>query len=189
MVQLSHPRMTTGKTITLTVWTFADKVMSLLFNMLSKFVIAFLPRSKCLLISWLQSPSAVILDSWKMACYIFTILLFGPQCLMDCWSYILMNSQYKGNFFFFKERNALSYWTCLLYLQNKGERESEIEMPLKPPLTSGSSLFPVLQAHILVAGALLGICAGRCCCTEATKGKFLYQNLVKILASLRQNLM
>ena len=62
MVLLSHPYMTTGKTKALTIWTFAGKVMSLLFNMLSRFVIAFLPRSKCLLISWLQSPSAVILQ-------------------------------------------------------------------------------------------------------------------------------
>ena len=61
MVQLSHLYMTTGKTIALTIWTFVGKVMSLLFNTLSRFVIAFLPRSKCLLISWLQSPSAVIL--------------------------------------------------------------------------------------------------------------------------------
>ena len=61
-VQLSHPYMTTGKTIALTRWPFVDKVMSLLFNRLSRFVIAFLPRSKCLLISWLQSPSAVILE-------------------------------------------------------------------------------------------------------------------------------
>ena len=61
-VQLSHPYMTTGKTIALTRWTFEDKVMSLLFNMLSRLVITFLPRSKCLLISWLQSPSAVILE-------------------------------------------------------------------------------------------------------------------------------
>ena len=60
MVQLSHPYMTTGKTIALTRQTFLGKVMSLLFNMLSRLVIAFLPRSKCLLISWLQSPSAVI---------------------------------------------------------------------------------------------------------------------------------
>ena len=59
-VQLSHLYMTTGKTIALTVWIFADKVMSLLFNTLSRFVIAFLPRSKRLLISWLQSLSAVI---------------------------------------------------------------------------------------------------------------------------------
>ena len=62
IVQLSQPYMTTGKTIALTRWTFVGKVMSLLFNMLSRFVIAFLPRSKHLLISWLQSPSAVILE-------------------------------------------------------------------------------------------------------------------------------
>ena len=61
-VQLSHPYMTNGKTIGLTRWTFVDKVMSLLLNMLSKLVITFLPRSKRLLISWLQSPSAVILE-------------------------------------------------------------------------------------------------------------------------------
>src|SRR5574340_1013671 len=61
-VQLSHPYMTTGKTIVLTRLTFVDIVMSLLFNMLSKLVITFLPRSKCLLISWLQLPSAVILE-------------------------------------------------------------------------------------------------------------------------------
>ena len=62
MVQLSHPYMTTGKIIALTRWTFVGKVMSLLFNMLSRLVIAFLPRSKCLLISCLQPPSAVILE-------------------------------------------------------------------------------------------------------------------------------
>ena len=61
-VQLSHPYMTTGKTIALTRQTFVGKVMSLLLNMLSGLVITFLPRSKCLLISWLQSPSAVILE-------------------------------------------------------------------------------------------------------------------------------
>ena len=61
-VQLSHPYMTTGKTIALTRWTFVGKVMSLLFNMLSRLVRTFLPRSKRLLISWLQSPSAMILE-------------------------------------------------------------------------------------------------------------------------------
>ena len=66
MVQLSHPYMTTGKTIALTRRTFAGKVMSLLFNMLSRLVIAFLPKSKHLLISWLQSPSAVILEPRKI---------------------------------------------------------------------------------------------------------------------------
>ena len=65
IVQLSHPYMTTAKTIALTRWTFVDKVMSLLFNMLSRLVITFLPRSKCLLISWLQSPSAVMLKLQK----------------------------------------------------------------------------------------------------------------------------
>ena len=65
-VQLSHPYMTTGKTIALTRWTFVGKVMSLLFNMLSRLVITFLPRSKGFLISWLQSPSAVILKPQKI---------------------------------------------------------------------------------------------------------------------------
>ena len=65
IVQLSHPYMTTGKTIALTRWTYVDKVMSLLFNMLSRLVITFLPRSKRLFISWLQSPSTVILSPPK----------------------------------------------------------------------------------------------------------------------------
>ena len=62
IVQLSHPHMTTGKTIALTRWTFVGKVMSLLFNMLSMLVVTYLPRGKCILISWLQSPSAVTLE-------------------------------------------------------------------------------------------------------------------------------
>ena len=66
MVQLSRPYMTTGKTIALTRRTFVGKVLSLLFNMLSRFVVAFLPRSKHLLISWLHSPSAVILEPKKI---------------------------------------------------------------------------------------------------------------------------
>ena len=64
-VQLSHPYMTTGKTIALTRWTFVGKLMSLLLNMLSRLVITFFLKSKCLLISWLQSPSAVVLESLK----------------------------------------------------------------------------------------------------------------------------
>ena len=66
MVQLSHPYMTTLKTIALTIWTLVGKVMSLLFNMLSSLVIAFLPKSKHFFISWLQSPSAVILEPQKI---------------------------------------------------------------------------------------------------------------------------
>ena len=71
MVQLSHPYMTTGKTIALTRRTFVGKVMSLLLNMLSRLVITFLPRSKRLLISWLQSPSAVILEPRKIVSHYF----------------------------------------------------------------------------------------------------------------------
>ena len=73
MVQLSHPYTTTGKTTALIVWSFVGKVMSLLFNMLSRFVIAFLPRSKHLLNSWLQSPSTVILEPKKIKSIIVSI--------------------------------------------------------------------------------------------------------------------
>ena len=74
IVQLSHPYMTTGKTIALTGWTFVGKVMSLLFNMLSRLVITFLPRSKRLLTSWLQSPSAVILEPRKIKSFTVSIV-------------------------------------------------------------------------------------------------------------------
>ena len=77
MVQLPHLYMTTGKTIALTIWTFVSKVMSLLFNTLSRFVIAFLPRSNHLLISWLQSPSARILEPKKQViCHCFHLSLY-----------------------------------------------------------------------------------------------------------------
>ena len=77
MVQLSHPYMTTGKTIALIRWAFFGKVMSLLYNMLSRLIIAFLPRSKHLLISWLQSPSAVILEPPKIKS--FTVSIVSPS--------------------------------------------------------------------------------------------------------------
>ena len=76
-VQLSHPYMTTGKTMALTRQTFVGKVMSLLLNMLSRLVITFLPRSKRLLISWLQSPSAVILEPSKIKS--FTVCIVSPS--------------------------------------------------------------------------------------------------------------
>ena len=79
MVQLSYPYMTTIKTIDLTRWTFVGKVMSLLFNTLSRFVVAFLPRSKHLLISWLQSPSAVILEPKKIKS--ITVSIVSPYLL------------------------------------------------------------------------------------------------------------
>ena len=77
MVQLSHPYMTTGKTIALTKWTFVGQVMSLLFNMLSRLVIAYLPRSKRLLISWLQSTPVVILEPQKIKCV--TVSIASPS--------------------------------------------------------------------------------------------------------------
>ena len=77
MVQFSHPYITTGKIIALIMWTSVSKVMSLLFNMLSRLVIAFLPRSKRLLISWLQSPSAVILEPKKIKS--LTVFIVSPS--------------------------------------------------------------------------------------------------------------
>ena len=76
MVQLSHPHGTIGKTIVLIIWTFVNKVMSVLFNTLSRFIIAFLPRSKGLLIFWLQSLSAMILEPKKMKTYTVSIVSF-----------------------------------------------------------------------------------------------------------------
>ena len=89
IVQLSHPYMTTGKIITLTRWTFVGKVMSLLINLLSRLVITFLPRSRRLLISWLQSPSAVILEPRKI-----TSATVSPS--ID--TYVL--AKYKQTFYF-----------------------------------------------------------------------------------------
>ena len=77
MAQLSQPYMSARKTIALTIWNFVDKMMSLLFNMLFRFVIAFLPKSKHLLISWLQSLSAVILEAKKIK-YV-TVSIFPPS--------------------------------------------------------------------------------------------------------------
>ena len=81
--------MTTAKTIALTIWTFVSKVMSVLFNMLSRFVIAFLPRSKCLLVSWLQSPSEVILEPPKIKSVTVSIVspsiyheVMGPDAMI-----------------------------------------------------------------------------------------------------------
>ena len=101
-VQLSHPYMTTGKTIALTRRTFVGKVMPLLFGMLSRLVITFLPRSKCLLITWLQSPSAVILEPpQNKVCHCFHCFSFyllwsdGTRCH----DLSFLNVELKANFF------------------------------------------------------------------------------------------
>ena len=97
MVQLSHAYMTTGKTIALIIWIFVSIVMSLLFNTLSRFVAAFLPRSKCLLISWLQSPSAVIWEPKKIKSVTVSIVspsicheVVGPDALI----FVILNVEF-----------------------------------------------------------------------------------------------
>ena len=96
IVQLSHPYMTTGKTIALSRQTFVDKVMSLLFNMLSRLVITFLSRIKCLLISWLQSPSVVILEPPKISLSLFPLFpLYFPLCDgTRCHDFSFLNVQF-----------------------------------------------------------------------------------------------
>ena len=100
-VQLSHPYMTTRKTIALTRWTFGGKVMSLLFNMLSRLVIAFLPRSKHLLISWLQSPSAVILEPQKIKS--LTVSIVSPSICHEPSKQCKEDKHIKDNFMCFME--------------------------------------------------------------------------------------
>ena len=96
IVQISHPYMTTGKTIALTIWTFVGKVISLLFNMLLRLVIAFLPRSKGLLILWLQSLSAVILESKKINSV--TVYIVSPPVFhemgLDAMIFIFLNVEF-----------------------------------------------------------------------------------------------
>ena len=104
MVQLSHPYMTTGRSIALTRWTFASKIMSLLFNMLSRLVITFLPRSNCLLISWLQSPSAVILDPKKMKSVTVSIVspsIFHEVMRPDAMIFVFWMLSFKPTFSLF----------------------------------------------------------------------------------------
>ena len=101
IVQLSHPYMTTGNTIAVTIWTFVSKGMSLLFNMLSRLVIDFLPRSKHLLISWLDSPSAVILEPPKINCHCFHCFsIYLPWSHgTGCHDLSSLNVEFQANFF------------------------------------------------------------------------------------------
>ena len=96
ILQLSHPYMTTGKTIALTRWTFVGKAMPLLLKMLSRFVVAFLPRRKCLLISWLQSSSAVILERKKINYSLFPLFpyLFAMRWWDRCHNLGFLNVEF-----------------------------------------------------------------------------------------------
>ena len=98
---LTYPNMATGETIALILWTFAGKVASLLFNILSRFVIAFLPRSKCLSISWLQSPSTVILELRKVK--FVTASSFSPSIChevmgLDATILVVLNVEFQASF-------------------------------------------------------------------------------------------
>ena len=143
MVQLSHPYRTTGKTIALTRWTFVGKVTSLLFNTLSRLVIAFLPRSKRLLISWLQSPSAVILEPPKIKSVTVSIVcpaicheVMGPDAL------ILV----------FRMLNFKPALHSLLSLSSRGSSSSS--------LSSISVVsFPYLRLLIFLPAILIPACA------------------------------
>ena len=106
-VQLSHPYMTTGKTIALTRWTFVGKGISLLFNILSRLVITFLPRSKCLLISWLQSPSAVILEPRKIKSD--TVSTVSPSICLYKWFNLLPHCTKSFFIYIFSTITLLGY--------------------------------------------------------------------------------
>ena len=129
MVQLSHPNMTTGKTIALTRWTFVSKVMSLLYNTLSRLVISFLPRSKHLLISWLQPPSAVILEPRKMKSVTVSIVFssicqegMGPDAIISVfWMlgfYHIRLLYYSGTSLFVSSHLFRSWRKCIEASQN-----------------------------------------------------------------------
>ena len=94
MFQLSHPYVTTGKIIALTIWTFVGKVTSLLFNILSRFVIASLPRSKCLLILWLQSPSTVTLEPKKIKSLIVSLSICHEVMRLDVMNVEFLNVEF-----------------------------------------------------------------------------------------------
>ena len=110
MVQLSHPYMTTGKSMALPRWTFVDKVISPLFNMLSRLVIAFLPRSKRLLISWPQSPSVVILEPKEMVshCFHYSPSIFhevmGPDAMIFIFWMLIFKPTFSLSSFTFIKR-------------------------------------------------------------------------------------
>ena len=121
MVQLSHPHMTTRKTIALTRWSFVGKVMSLLFNMLSRLVIASLTRSKRLLISWLQSPSAVVLGPKKIKSGTVSIVspsicheVMGPDAMIFVSWMLNFKSTFSFSFFTFIKRLFSSSWVSAI---------------------------------------------------------------------------
>ena len=144
MVHLSHPYMTTGKTIAVIRWTFVSKVVSLLFNTLSRFVIAFLPRSKHLLISWLQTPSTVILEPKKRKSV--TASTFLPFYLP--WS---EGTGCHGSGIFIKSPGSILSVQMKNYSSNYGVHRIE-EMTVKPFL--GLDRGPMILSNSFGFGSL-----------------------------------
>ena len=117
MVPLLHPYKTTGKTVALTRWTFISKVLSLLFNMLSRFVIAFLPRSKYLWISWLQAPSSVILELTKIKSV--TVSIVFPSICHEVIRPDSMRFSFLFLFLFFWYWILASFFTLLIHFHQE----------------------------------------------------------------------
>ena len=155
MVQPSHPYMTTGKTIALTRQTYVDKVMSLLFNMLSGFVIAFLPRSKCLLISWLQSPSAVILEPKKIKSVTVSFVspsichkMMGPDAMFFIFWMLSFMSTFSLSSFTFIKRLFSSFSLSAIRVVSSAYLRLLLFLPaiLIPAYASSSPAFRVMYS-------------------------------------------
>ena len=150
IVKLSHPYMTIGKTIALTRWTFVGKVMSLLFNRLSRLVITFLPRSKRLLISWLQSPSAVLLEPPKIksptVCTVSPSIsheVMGPDAVILVFWILSFKSSFSFSSFTFIKRLFSSSSLCAIRVMSSAYLRLLIFLPaiLIPGCASSSLVF------------------------------------------------
>ena len=157
LVQLSHPYMTTGKNIALTIWTSVGKVMFLFFNILSRFVIAFLPRHKCLLISWLQSPSAVILEPKNIKSVTFPLFphLFAMKwwdrmpwfSSFECW--VLSQFFHSPLFTFIKRLYSSSSLTAIRVVSSAYLRLLIFLLAiLMPACASSSPALPMMYSYI-----------------------------------------
>ena len=174
IVQLSHPYMTTGKTIALTRWTFVGKVMSLLFNMLSRLVITFLPKSKCLSISWLQSPSAVILAPKNKVCHCFhcfpIYLLWSDGT--GCHDLSFLNVEFLARLFtlFFHLHQEALWFLCFLHkngvinnlryaddttLRAESEELKSLLMKVKEESEKASLKFNIQKTKIMASSPII----------------------------------
>ena len=155
IVQVSHPYMTTGKAITLTRWTFVGKIMSLLFNLLSRLVITFLPRSKCLLISWLQSASAVILEPRKIKSLTVSLVsplvyheVMGPDAMILVFLMLSFKPTFSLSSFTFIKRRFSSSLLSALSVGSSAYLRLLIFLPeiLIPACASSSPVFLMMYS-------------------------------------------